>query len=166
MRGAISRHFTHPVHRSNASCGDSQPGSASTRALSASRNSSAKMLHRACRLLAADHREMVLQPVEPGEENDAGFVEPRRRRKDVAAEGNGGFEQLEKLVFAAAPKRRERCGSGWCNGIEDAEQRVGVALLVARDQLGIVESSPVYMRTPAGSRRRIAISFSLRAAKS
>ena len=33
------------------------------------------------RLLAADHAEVILQPVEVSEENDSGFVEPGGRRK-------------------------------------------------------------------------------------
>ena len=79
-------------------------------------------------LLAADHGEMVLQAVEIGEEHDAGFVEAGRRREDVAAERHGRFEQFEELVLAAAAERRERGRSGRRDGVEDAEQRVGIAL--------------------------------------
>ena len=38
-----------------------------------------EMHDRARALLAADHREMILQPVEIGEEHDAGLVEAGRR---------------------------------------------------------------------------------------
>jgi hypothetical protein len=47
------------------------------------------------------------------------------------------------------------------DSVEDAEQGVRIALVVARDQLGILKSSPVYILTRLSSRRRMAISRSL-----
>ena len=38
----------------------------------------------ACALLPADHDEVVLQAVQPGEEHHTGLVEPGRRLEEVA----------------------------------------------------------------------------------
>ena len=98
-----------------------------------------EVLERAGALLAADHDEMVLQAVEVGEEHDAGLVEAGRRLEDVARQRDGGLEQVEELVVAAAAERLEGGRGDRRDGVEDAEQGVGVAVLVAGDQLGVVE---------------------------
>ena len=43
-----------------------------------------EMHQRSCRLLAADHMEVILQAVEIGQKHDAGLVETRRRLEHVA----------------------------------------------------------------------------------
>ena len=52
----------------------------------------------ACALLSADHREVRLVPVQPGEEDDAGLVEARRRLEDVARQGNCWCEHFIELA--------------------------------------------------------------------
>ena len=62
-----------------------------------------EVAERARALLAADHREVRLVAVEPGEEDDAGLVEARRRLEDVARQRHGGREDgVEALVSPAA----------------------------------------------------------------
>ena len=94
---------------------------------------------RARALLAADHDEMVLQAVEVGHEHDAGLVEARRRLEDVARQGNGRLQDVIEALAVAGCERGECGGGGRRDGVEDAEQRVAVALVVAGDQLRVVE---------------------------
>ncbi|MNT80588.1 hypothetical protein D3C72_2200730 [compost metagenome] len=90
-----------------------------------------QMLQRAGRLLAADHGEMVLQPIEIGEKDDAGLVEPGRRREDMAAERYGGLKQVEELAgLALAQSGKARRGGGG-DGIKDAQQSMRIALVIA-----------------------------------
>src|SRR5215211_5324796 len=65
-----------------------------------------KMNERACALLAADHDEMILESIEPGEEHDSGFVEPRGCLEDVAGEGNGRLENAMKSLQVAGGEPR------------------------------------------------------------
>src|SRR6185437_3781072 len=98
-----------------------------------------EMDERARALLPADHDEMVLQPVEPGEEDDPGLVEAGRRPEDVARQRHG---RLENAVEALDVARRQPCKAergGRRDRVEDAEQGVRMALLVAGDQLRVVE---------------------------
>src|SRR5262249_42651494 len=98
-----------------------------------------EMNERARRLLAADHMEVILQTVEVGEKDDAGLVEPGRRLEDVPRQRKrrrqGGMERI-RITGRELPQSK---GSSGCNGIEDAEQRIRVASVVARDQLRVVE---------------------------
>ena len=88
---------------------------------------------------AADHPEMVLEAVEPGEEDDAALVMLRRRLEEPARKRDG---RIEDGVEAGAVARlqlgegRSRCRR---DRVEDAEQAVRKAPIVAADQLGIVE---------------------------
>ena len=100
-------------------------GSCSTRALSARRNSSARCEQRARALLPADHDEMILQAVEPGEEDDAGLVEPGRRLEDVPRQRHRRLEDAVEALQVAGGEAREAGRCGRRDGVEDAEQRVG-----------------------------------------
>ena len=98
-----------------------------------------KMRERAGALLAADHDEVVLQAVEIGHEHDAGLVEAGGRLEDVTREGHGRRQDVVEAAPVAGCERRERGRGGRRDGVEDAEQRIAVALLVAGDQLRVVE---------------------------
>ena len=98
-----------------------------------------QMQRRARALLPADHGEMVLMAVEPGHEHDAGLVEPRRRLEDVARQRHRRPQHVVEAGLVAGRKPRQRVGRGRRDGVEDAEQRVRKALVVAGDQFGIVE---------------------------
>ena len=95
---------------------------------------------RARALLAADHDEVVLVAVEPGQEDDAGLVEARRRLEDVARQRHR--RRQDRVEARRGRRRRARASAargGRRDRVEDAEQRVAVALRVAGDQLGVVE---------------------------
>ena len=83
--------------------------------------------------------EVILQAVEVGHEDDASLVEARRRLEDVARQRHGRRQNGIEGFAITGSQRRERGGGRRRDGIEDAEQRVAVALLVAGDQLGVVE---------------------------
>ena len=83
---------------------------------------------RARALLAADHDEVVLQAVEVGHEHDAGLVEAGGRLEDVARERDRRRQDVVEAAPVARGERAERGGGGRRDGIEDAEQRVAVAL--------------------------------------
>ena len=136
-------------------------GSRSSPAASARRNSSARCDDAARALLAADHHEVVLVAVQPGHEHDAGLVEARRRREDVARQRHRRREDRVEARAVAGRERGERRGRRRRDRVEDAEQRVGVPGASPSISSAKLKSSPVYMRTPAGSRRRMAISLSL-----
>ena len=114
-------------------------GSRSSAAASASTNSSARCVDRARALLAADHPEVALVPVEVGEEDDAGLVAVGRRLEDVAGERHGRREDLLVAVEVAVVERGERRRRGRRDRVEDPEQRVAVAAHVAADQRRVVE---------------------------
>ena len=86
-------------------------------------------------LLAAHHREVRLVAVEPREEHDARLVEARRRGEDVARQRHGGREYRVEPRAIAGRERGQRRGRRGRDGIEDAEERIGVAGRVAADQL-------------------------------
>ena len=94
--------------------------------------------------MAADHGEMVLVAVQPGEEDDAGLVEAGRGGEDQARQRHGRVENVVEARLVAARERRERRGGGRRDRVEDAEERVGIALLVAGDQVGEVEVVAAY----------------------
>src|SRR5882672_4444713 len=97
---------------------------------------------RARRLLAADHDEMPLVAVQPREEREARLVEARRGLEDVSRKGHRGGEDFAKTGRVARCQASERGGSGRCDRVENAEQRIGMAFPVAFDQFGIVEIVP------------------------
>src|SRR6476661_5167166 len=97
-----------------------------------------EMDERAGALLAANHDEMVLQAVQIGEEDDPGLVEARRRLEDVAAEGHRRREDLMESGSVAGRELRKAGGGGRRDTVEDAEKRIGIAALVACDELGVV----------------------------
>ena len=100
---------------------------------------------RARALLAADHREVRLVAVQPGEQDDAGLVEARRRLEDVARQRHRRRQDRVEAVAVAGGECRERCARRRRDRVEDAEQGVALALVrrradaVAGDQLGVVE---------------------------
>ena len=101
---------------------------------------------RARALLAADHREVRLVAVQPGEEDDAGLVEARRRLEDVARQRHRRREdRVEARPGRRAASAAERGARRRRDRVEDAEQRVAVPVVlraadaVAGDQLGVVE---------------------------
>jgi hypothetical protein len=100
---------------------------------------------RARALLAADHREVRLVAVQPGEEDDAGLVEARRRLEDVARQRHGRREDRVEALDLPVAQRGQRCARRRRDRVEDAEQGVAVLLVrraadaVAGDQLGVVE---------------------------
>ena len=85
-------------------------------------------MHDAARaLLPADHREVRLVAVEPRQEHDAGLVEARRRREDVARQRHRGREDRVEARAIARGERGQRRRRRRRDRVEDAEQRVGVA---------------------------------------
>ena len=98
-----------------------------------------EMQRRARALLPADHGEMILMAVEIGHEHDAGLVEPRRRLEDMARQRHRRPQHVVETGLVAGREPRQRVGRRRRDGIEDAEQRVGKALVVAGDQFGVVE---------------------------
>ena len=116
-------------------------------------------------LLTADHHEMVLQPVEPGHEDQACFVEARGRTEDVPRQRYCGPQDRVEARLVAA-RERGQCRRGRRRDrVEDAEQRVGVALLVARDQLGeieVVTGVHPYARREAAAHRDLAVAVEQR----
>ena len=137
--GEIAHQCTPRVAMTSFMRCDASSGSASSPAASARRNSSAEMQGRARALLAGDHGEMILQAVEIGHEHHAGLVEAGRRLEDVARQRHRRRQDFVERRDIAAGERAERGGRGRRDGVEDAEQRVGIALRVARDQFGVVE---------------------------
>ena len=64
-----------------------------------------EMQQRARAFLPADHDEMVLQAVEPGQEHDAGLVEARRRLKICRDSGTVGSRMPWKPCRSPAASR-------------------------------------------------------------
>src|ERR1700730_7240227 len=89
--------------------------------------------------LAADHDEMFLPAVEPGEKNHTGLVEPRRRTEYMTRQRHGMREDRIEGGAIATAKRRECCRRRGRDRIEDAEKRIRVSRFVAPDQLGEIE---------------------------
>ena len=94
---------------------------------------------RAHALLPADHPEVPLVAVQVGEEDDPGLVVEGGRPEDVAGELDRRLEGLPVAVGVAGVERLERRRGGRRDGVEDAEQGIAVALVVARDQAREVE---------------------------
>src|SRR5258708_37064304 len=97
------------------------------------------MLQRACALLAANHMEVFLQPVEIGEKYDTRLVEMSRRLEDVPGQRNGRRKQFAKPGFVAGREPAQRDPGVRCDRSEGAEHRVGGTARVAGDQFRIVE---------------------------
>ena len=94
---------------------------------------------RPSRLQATDHHESVLVTVQPGQEHDPSLVVVRRRGEEMARQrqrrGHLPAVRLDVVVVQRAQgRRRGRRDRG-----EGTEQRIGVVLAVALDELGIVE---------------------------
>ncbi len=90
-------------------------------------------------LLAADHDEVLLVSVEPGDEYDTGLVEARWRAEDMAGQRDGRREDRVEFGAIARPQRGKRRRRDGCDRIEDAEQGVRITQLVAGDQFREVE---------------------------
>ncbi len=103
------------------------------------------MLQRACTLLAADHGEVALVAVEPGHGHHTGFVEARGCCKDVARQRHGRAEDGVEFFHVALREFAEGGTGSRCNRVEDAQQRIALAVepfaaeTVTGDQLGVVE---------------------------
>ena len=89
-------------------------------------------------MLTADHDEVLLVAVQPGEEHETGLVEASRRGKDVTRERYRRREDIVKTGRVARRQATQGGGGGRGNCVENAEQRVGVACPVAFDQVGVV----------------------------
>src|SRR4051794_2895264 len=90
-------------------------------------------------LETTDHGEAGLVAVQPGQEGDAGLVVVRRRREDLPRQRNGRLEDL-LVRREVTPVQGLQSGCGCrCDRREDPEQCVAVAVLVAADQLGVIE---------------------------
>ena len=103
-------------------------GSRNRPARSAKPKNLGEMQDGACALLPADHGEVILVSVQPGEEHDAGLVEARRRREDQPRQRHGRREDVVEAGLVARGEPRQRRRGGRRDRIEDAEQRVGMAL--------------------------------------
>src|SRR5271170_3358566 len=100
------------------------------------------MLERASALLSADHDELILQTIEPGEEDNPGLVEAGRVLEDVARERRRRLQNT--LESSSVADRQSRQSSGSCrrDGVEDSQKRVGISFPIARNQFNIVEVVP------------------------
>src|SRR5262245_27337574 len=70
-------------------------------------------------LLPTYHDEVILQPVEPGQEHEPGLVEARRRLEDVAAERNRGLEDTVETLQVACGQTCETGRGGRCDAVEN-----------------------------------------------
>src|SRR3954470_16644488 len=93
-------------------------------------------------LLASDHGEMILMAVQVRHEDYAGLVEAGGRLEDVPRQRHRRTENVVESSLVASGKPRQRIGGGGRDGVEDTEQRVRMALRIARDQFGVVEVVP------------------------
>ena len=98
-----------------------------------------EMLDGAGALLPAHHHEMVLVPIQPGHEDHAGFVEARWRLEDMAAERDGGCQDGVKGREVIAGERGQGAAHRRGDGVENAQQRIGMAMRVAGNEFGVVE---------------------------
>ena len=87
-------------------------------------------------LLAADDREVILQAVEIGCEHDASLVELRGRFEDMPRQRDRRRQDLLVGLEVVVGERRQSRACRGSNDIEDAGQRIGVALPVAGHELG------------------------------
>ena len=87
-----------------------------------------KMQHRAGALLASQHGEMILMAVEIRHEHDAGLVEAGRRLEDVARQRHCRCQDLVEAGDVAGGQFGQRRTCGRRNGVEDAQQRMAVAV--------------------------------------
>ena len=88
---------------------------------------------------AAEHPEMILEAVQPGEEHDARLVVLGRRLEDASRERHGRVEDGVVAGTVALRQAVHRRGRRRCDRVEDAEQRMRMVLAVALDQVGVVE---------------------------
>src|SRR5271154_2778815 len=88
---------------------------------------------------AANHPEVSLMTVQPGEEHDARFIKVRGRFENVPRQRDGRRKNTIKFTWVPGVQRlnRGRCGGG--DGVEDSQQRVTMMLPVATDQRGIIK---------------------------
>src|SRR5579864_1643899 len=93
----------------------------------------------ACTLLAADHFEVTLVAIDVRQEHDTRLVEARRRREDLARQRHGWLQDLQVTLPITSVKRREGRGGCWGNWIEDTQQRIARTVVVAENEVGIVE---------------------------
>ena len=85
-------------------------------------------------------RKCVLVAGQPGQEDDAGLVVPRSApRRGGGRAATVGARISSKRVGVTGVQRGQRGRGGRRDRVEDAEQRVAVALAVAADQLRVVE---------------------------
>src|SRR5215203_946146 len=70
-----------------------------------------KMQRRARTFLAADHGEVILMAVQIGHEYDAGFVEARRRAKDMTRQRHRGRQDVVKSLAVAGCEAGQSRGS-------------------------------------------------------
>src|SRR5215210_1408015 len=94
---------------------------------------------RACALLTPDHPEVLLVAAQVGEEDDARLVEAGGRLEDVAAQREGGGEYRFVAIRVAGVECMQRGRGGGGYGVEDAEESVGEAFVIAPDEVGVVE---------------------------
>src|SRR5207302_1027598 len=80
--------------------------------------------------LAADHREMILMAVEIGHQYDSGLVEAGGGTKNVPRQRDRRREYLVKILRVLAREACERGGRSGGDGVENAEQGVGIADIV------------------------------------
>src|SRR5258706_10715350 len=80
-----------------------------------------EMLEIARALLAADHDEMLLVAVQPGHEHHPGLVEARRRREDVARQGNRRHQYFVVLGILILSKKSQSLRSSRRDRIENAQ---------------------------------------------
>ena len=98
-----------------------------------------EMQDRAGALLPADHGEMVLVAVQPGEEDDPGLVEASGRGEDQARQRHGRAEYIVEALEVSGSKPAQGRRGRRRDGVENPEQRIGMTVLVAGDQLREVE---------------------------
>ncbi len=82
--------------------------------------------------------------IEPGQEHDACLVVPRGRAKNLARQRHRGIQQFPEASAAALGQFGQRHGRHRGDGVEDAQQAVGVAALtgcrpIAGHEFGVVE---------------------------
>src|SRR5438445_5821026 len=90
-------------------------------------------------LLAADHRKVVLVPIEVGKKHDACLVKAGRRTEDVAREGDCRRQDGVVHCQVATIEGRQGGRGGRSDRIEYPEQRVRAPAFITADQRRIVE---------------------------
>src|SRR5688572_4661742 len=97
------------------------------------------MEDRTSRLQASDHDKTILVAVEPGEKSDPSLVVVRRRREDMAGQGNRRCHLSAISLDVICVQCAQGGGGSRSDSSERAEQRVGMMDAVTLDQLRIVE---------------------------